>query len=92
MWGWERPRCHRPELSPELQPGQASVTRTVPLQAGSEALGLFCALLGMGVSQVTCWLCHHKLVTAGETFLKPLSRQQALDSRDALARHHSAGW
>lgn len=89
MWGWERPRCHRPELSPELQPGQASVTRTVPLQAGSEALGLFCALLGV---EVMCWLCHHKLVTAGETFLKPLSRQQALDSRDALARHHSAGW
>lgn len=50
------------------------MTRTVPLQAGSEALGLFCTLLG-------------KLVTAGETFLKPLSRQQALDSRDALARH-----
>ncbi|PKU26916.1 unconventional myosin-vb-like [Limosa lapponica baueri] len=52
-----------------------------------EALGLFCTLLGVEVSQVMRWLCHRKLVTAGETYLKPLSRQQALDSRDALAKH-----
>ncbi|NWY55402.1 MYO5B protein, partial [Chionis minor] len=52
-----------------------------------EALGLFCALLGVEASQVMRWLCHRKLVTAGETYLKPLSRQQALDSRDALAKY-----
>ncbi|XP_074020109.1 unconventional myosin-Vb-like [Numenius arquata] len=52
-----------------------------------EALGLFCTLLGVEATQVTRWLCHRKLVTAGETYLKPLSRQQALDSRDALAKH-----
>ncbi|XP_071433939.1 unconventional myosin-Vb-like [Pithys albifrons albifrons] len=57
------------------------------VEPGSKALELFCALLGIEVAQVTCWLCHRKLVTAGETFLKPLSRQQALDSRDALAKH-----
>ncbi|KFP67592.1 Unconventional myosin-Vb, partial [Cariama cristata] len=61
--------------------------RSVPLQPTDEALGLFCALLGVEASQVMRWLCHRKLVTAGETYLKPLSRQQALDSRDALAKH-----
>lgn len=58
------------------------MTRTVPLQPGSKVLGLFCALLGMEVSQVMV-----KLVTTGETFMKPLSRQQVPDSWDALAKH-----
>ncbi|KAM6369208.1 unconventional myosin-Vb-like [Pluvialis apricaria] len=52
-----------------------------------EALELFCMLLGVETSQVMRWLCHRKLVTGGETYLKPLSRQQALDARDALAKH-----
>ncbi|XP_065603387.1 unconventional myosin-Vb-like [Cyrtonyx montezumae] len=57
------------------------------VEPNNEALGLFCALLGIEEVQVTRWLCHRKLVTAGETYLKPLTRQQALDSRDALAKH-----
>ncbi|KAM6040157.1 unconventional myosin-Vb-like [Theristicus caerulescens] len=57
------------------------------VEPADEALGLFCTLLGIEASQVMRWLCHRKLVTAGETYLKPLSRQQALDSRDALAKH-----
>uniref|UniRef100_H9H1A8 Uncharacterized protein n=1 Tax=Meleagris gallopavo TaxID=9103 RepID=H9H1A8_MELGA len=57
------------------------------VEPNSEALGLFCALLGIEEVQVTRWLCHRKLVTAGETYMKPLSRQQALDCRDALAKH-----
>ncbi|XP_075632393.1 unconventional myosin-Vb [Balearica regulorum gibbericeps] len=57
------------------------------VEPADEALGLFCALLGIEASQVMHWLCHRKLVTAGETYLKPLSRQQALNSRDALAKH-----
>ncbi|XP_040983756.1 unconventional myosin-Vb-like [Aquila chrysaetos chrysaetos] len=57
------------------------------VEPADKALGLFCMLLGVEASQVMRWLCHRKLVTAGETYLKPLSRQQALDSRDALAKH-----
>ncbi|NXW59659.1 MYO5B protein, partial [Eurystomus gularis] len=57
------------------------------VEPADEALRLFCSLLGVEASQVTRWLCHRKLVTAGETYLKPLSRQQALDSRDALAKY-----
>ncbi|KFQ22198.1 Unconventional myosin-Vb, partial [Merops nubicus] len=53
----------------------------------SEALGLFCTLLGIEMLPVTRWLCHRKLVTAAEIYLKPLSRQQVLSSRDALAKY-----
>uniref|UniRef100_A0A8C8RTN9 Myosin motor domain-containing protein n=1 Tax=Pelusios castaneus TaxID=367368 RepID=A0A8C8RTN9_9SAUR len=52
-----------------------------------EALALFCTLLGMEKSQAARWLCYRKLVTASETYVKPMSRQQALNSRDALAKH-----
>lgn len=57
------------------------------MQPDGEALGLFCSLLGVEKSQVSRWLCHRKLVTAGETYVKPMSRRQALNSRDALAKH-----
>lgn len=33
------------------------------------------------------WLCHKKLRTATETFCKPLAKMEALDGRDALAKH-----
>ncbi|XP_030396539.1 unconventional myosin-Vb-like [Gopherus evgoodei] len=56
-------------------------------EPGDEALGLFCTLLGVEQSQVSRWLCYRKLVTATETYVKPMSRQQALNSRDALAKH-----
>ncbi|KAH1175748.1 hypothetical protein KIL84_022273 [Mauremys mutica] len=57
------------------------------VEPGDKALGLFCALLGVEKSQVSRWLCYRKLVTASETYVKPMSRQQALNSRDALAKH-----
>nr|XP_032654863.1 unconventional myosin-Vb-like [Chelonoidis abingdonii] len=56
-------------------------------EPGDKALGLFCTLLGVEKSQVSRWLCYRKLVTASETYVKPMSRQQALNSRDALAKH-----
>lgn len=83
-WRWARARSARPHRDPH--PGGAGDT-SVPLQPTDEALRWFCKLLGIEEAQVTRWLCHRKLVTAGETYLKPLSRQQALDSRDALAKH-----
>lgn len=33
------------------------------------------------------WLCHKKLKTATETFNKPLAKTEAVDGRDALAKH-----
>nr|XP_025043501.1 unconventional myosin-Vb-like [Pelodiscus sinensis] len=57
------------------------------LEPEDEALGRFCTLLGVEKSQASRWLCYRKLVTASETYVKPLSRQQASTSRDALAKH-----
>lgn len=33
------------------------------------------------------WLCHRKLVTASETYVKSMSMKQATNARDALAKH-----
>uniref|UniRef100_A0A3Q2ZNG1 Myosin VB n=1 Tax=Kryptolebias marmoratus TaxID=37003 RepID=A0A3Q2ZNG1_KRYMA len=47
----------------------------------------FCRLLGVELQQMEHWLCHRKLATASETFMKTMSSKQALNARDALAKH-----
>ncbi|XP_078127803.1 unconventional myosin-Vb isoform X1 [Sander vitreus] len=47
----------------------------------------FCRLLGVELPQMEHWLCHRKLVTASETYVKNMSSQQAANARDALAKH-----
>ncbi|XP_017163246.1 unconventional myosin-Vb isoform X3 [Poecilia reticulata] len=47
----------------------------------------FCRLLGVELKQMDHWLCHRKLATASETFVKTMSCQQAVNARDALAKH-----
>ncbi|XP_029469861.1 unconventional myosin-Va-like isoform X2 [Rhinatrema bivittatum] len=50
-------------------------------------LQLFCKLLGLEERQMAYWLCHRKLITVGETYVKPLSQQQAVNSCNALCKH-----
>lgn len=41
------------------------------------------------------WLCHRKLVTTAETYVKTMSLQQVVNARNALAKHIYAqlfGW
>lgn len=41
------------------------------------------------------WLCHRKLVTSAETYVKTMSLQQVINARNALAKHIYAqlfGW
>uniref|UniRef100_A0A4W3GY59 Unconventional myosin-Va-like n=1 Tax=Callorhinchus milii TaxID=7868 RepID=A0A4W3GY59_CALMI len=57
----------------------------IDLRDGS--LNVFCELLGLERNQFAHWLCHRKLVTLSETYVKPTSRKQASNSRDALAKH-----
>ncbi|XP_068107476.1 unconventional myosin-Vb isoform X2 [Hyperolius riggenbachi] len=57
------------------------------LQKGDEHLNHFCALLGVEHDQMEHWLCHRKLVTTSETYVKNMSVQQALNARNALAKH-----
>ncbi|XP_068562946.1 unconventional myosin-Vb isoform X1 [Cebidichthys violaceus] len=47
----------------------------------------FCRLLGVELQQMEHWLCHRKLVTASETYVKNMSTKQAENARDALAKH-----
>uniref|UniRef100_A0A2K6EU53 Unconventional myosin-Vb n=1 Tax=Propithecus coquereli TaxID=379532 RepID=A0A2K6EU53_PROCO len=60
-----------------------------------EHLNNFCQLLGVEHSQMEHWLCHRKLVTTAETYVKTMSLQQVLNARNALAKHIYAqlfGW
>ncbi|XP_036910546.1 unconventional myosin-Vc isoform X1 [Sturnira hondurensis] len=49
-------------------------------------LKVFCELLGLDSSKVAQWLCHRKIVTTSETVVKPMTRPQAVNARDALAK------
>uniref|UniRef100_H3CXZ7 Myosin VA n=2 Tax=Tetraodon nigroviridis TaxID=99883 RepID=H3CXZ7_TETNG len=47
----------------------------------------FCDLVGVTYQDMSHWLCHRKLKTATETYIKPLPRLQATNARDALSKH-----
>ncbi|XP_029431749.1 unconventional myosin-Va isoform X2 [Rhinatrema bivittatum] len=60
-----------------------------------EPLSIFCNLMGVEYEEMAHWLCHRKLVTAAETYIKPISKLQAVNARDALSKHIYAnlfGW
>ncbi|XP_012861795.2 unconventional myosin-Va [Echinops telfairi] len=52
-----------------------------------EPLIIFCDLMGVDCEEMSHWLCHRKLATAAETYIKPISKLQATNARDALAKH-----
>ncbi|XP_033823804.1 unconventional myosin-Va-like [Periophthalmus magnuspinnatus] len=54
-------------------------------------LKVFCELLGVSCEEMTHWLCHRKLKTTTETYVKSLSKINATNGRDALAKHIYAG-
>ncbi|XP_028259354.1 unconventional myosin-Vb [Parambassis ranga] len=51
------------------------------------SLAVFSKLLGVEGSQMAHWLCHRRLAVGGEMLVKPMSGQQAVEARDALAKH-----
>ncbi|XP_072242124.1 unconventional myosin-Va-like [Leuresthes tenuis] len=50
-------------------------------------LMVFCELMGVPCEEMSHWLCHRKLKTTTETFVKPVSKMNAVHGRDALAKH-----
>ncbi|KAL6113361.1 myo5a [Pungitius sinensis] len=50
-------------------------------------LTAFCDLVGVTYQDMSQWLCHRKLKTATETYIKTLPRLQATNARDALSKH-----
>ncbi|XP_072272556.1 unconventional myosin-Vb isoform X2 [Pyxicephalus adspersus] len=57
------------------------------LEKGDEHLNHFCNLLGVEHDQMEHWLCHRKLVTTSETYVKSMSIHQAINAKNALAKH-----
>uniref|UniRef100_A0A8C2DCR7 Myosin VAa n=1 Tax=Cyprinus carpio TaxID=7962 RepID=A0A8C2DCR7_CYPCA len=51
------------------------------------SLNVFCELMGVTYQDMSHWLCHKKLKTATETYIKPIPKLQAINARDALAKH-----
>uniref|UniRef100_A0A3Q3J0W0 Myosin VAb n=1 Tax=Monopterus albus TaxID=43700 RepID=A0A3Q3J0W0_MONAL len=50
-------------------------------------LMVFCELMGVPSEEMAHWLCHRKLKTTTETFVKTVSKMNAVNGRDALAKH-----
>nr|XP_033490156.1 unconventional myosin-Va-like [Epinephelus lanceolatus] len=53
----------------------------------SAHLMVFCELMGVPCEEMAHWLCHRKLQTTTETFVKSVSKMNAINGRDALAKH-----
>lgn len=60
---------------------------SVSSQADDRSLAVFSKLLGVEGSQTAHWLCHRRLTIGGEMLVKPIAGQQAVEARDALAKH-----
>uniref|UniRef100_A0A4W4FF91 Myosin VAb n=1 Tax=Electrophorus electricus TaxID=8005 RepID=A0A4W4FF91_ELEEL len=56
------------------------------ISAENSHLSKFCELMMVSCEPMAHWLCHKKLKTVTETFSKPLSKAEAMDGRDALAK------
>ncbi|KAL1247231.1 hypothetical protein QQF64_022607 [Cirrhinus molitorella] len=50
-------------------------------------LAVFCELSEVSYESMAHWLCHKKLKTATETLNKPVTQLEAINGRDALAKH-----
>uniref|UniRef100_A0A672PBU2 Unconventional myosin-Va-like n=1 Tax=Sinocyclocheilus grahami TaxID=75366 RepID=A0A672PBU2_SINGR len=50
-------------------------------------LAMFCELTEVSYESMAHWLCHKKLKTATETLNKPVTQLEAINGRDALAKH-----
>ncbi|XP_017772501.1 PREDICTED: unconventional myosin-Va [Nicrophorus vespilloides] len=57
------------------------------IQQGDKSLSVIGELLDIDVEELEQWLCIKKMVSMREVFLIPMSLQQAMVSRDALAKH-----
>lgn len=56
-------------------------------QPDNSHLMVFSELMGVPYDNMAHWLCHRKLKTISETYVKPVSKLNAVNGRDALAKH-----
>ncbi|GCC19991.1 hypothetical protein chiPu_0018664 [Chiloscyllium punctatum] len=50
-------------------------------------LKVFSELLGIKLEEMAHGLCHRKIATTSDTVIKPMTKGQAINARDALAKH-----
>uniref|UniRef100_A0A667Z492 Myosin VAb n=1 Tax=Myripristis murdjan TaxID=586833 RepID=A0A667Z492_9TELE len=50
-------------------------------------LMVFCELMEVSYDDMAHWLCHKKLKTTTETYVKSVSKMNAINGRDALSKH-----
>lgn len=62
-------------------------TESCYISSSDRHLLILSELLGVDVSAMRKWLCHRKIVSTREVFLKPMNVEQAIGARDALAKH-----
>ncbi|XP_068175280.1 unconventional myosin-Va [Antennarius striatus] len=57
------------------------------IDTNDRSLAIFSKLLGVEGPQMAHWMCHRRLAVRGEMLVKPMSGQEAVDARDAVAKH-----
>ncbi|KAM4619301.1 unconventional myosin-Va-like [Polymixia lowei] len=57
------------------------------IRPDNSSLTVFCELMAVPYMEMAHWLCHKKLKTTTETYVKPVSKMDAINGRDALAKH-----
>ncbi|XP_059808758.1 unconventional myosin-Vc-like isoform X3 [Hypanus sabinus] len=57
------------------------------VKLGDYHLTVFCELLELKADNMAYGLCHRKIATASDTVIKPMTKAQAINARDALAKH-----
>ncbi|XP_012234909.1 unconventional myosin-Va isoform X2 [Linepithema humile] len=62
-------------------------TESCYISSSDRHLLIISELLGVEVNAMRKWLCHRKIVSTREVFLKPMNVEQAIGARDALAKH-----
>ncbi|XP_043532996.1 unconventional myosin-Vc [Chiloscyllium plagiosum] len=59
----------------------------VVFQRDDDHLKVFSELLGIKLEEMAHGLCHRKIATTSDTVIKPMTKGQAINARDALAKH-----
>lgn len=75
------------EISSKIKDANDVDTESSYISPSNRHLLIICELLGIDVKAMRKWLCHRKIVSTREVFLKPMNVEQAIGARDALAKH-----
>ncbi|KMR01422.1 unconventional myosin-va [Lasius niger] len=76
------------EISCKIKDAKDEVdTESSYISPSNRHLLIISELLGIDVKAMRKWLCHRKIVSMREVFLKPMNVEQAIGARDALAKH-----